>query len=63
MTTKPPPDALMFKEDDNGWTIGRVLSHRIADKLKAGWVLLLSEAQARSIELDDVYRSDLKERR
>ena len=65
MITKPIPDALMFKEDEDGrgWSIGRVFAHRIPDKLKHGWVLLLSEAQARSIDLEDTYQSDLKERR
>ena len=55
----------MFKEDEDGrgWIIGRVLAHRIADKLKAGWTLILSEAQARSVDLEDTYHADLKERR
>jgi hypothetical protein len=61
--TRPPPDALMFKEDKDGFTIGRVLAHRIGDKLKAGWVLIISEPQMRMVDLDDTYRSDLKERR
>jgi hypothetical protein len=62
MTTKPPPDALMFRETEDGteFFIRVVKAHRIGVFLQGGWTLLISEPQMRALDLEDTYRADLR---
>ena len=64
MTTRPVPDALMFRDVQPGlWDVRRVPEHRMAAFLDAGWVLLVSSAQIRALDIEDTYHADLRERR
>lgn len=50
----------MFRENADGseFWIRRVAAHRIAAHLEGGWLLLISEAQVRTVDLEDTYRAD-----
>lgn len=63
-TTRPIPDALMIRAIRPGVSaLCRVPEHRMAAFLKAGWVVLITESQIRSNDIEDSYWSHLKERR
>lgn len=61
---RPVPDALMIRRVSASVTaLCRVPEHRISVFLEGGWSVLLTESQVRAVDIADVYRADLKERR
>jgi hypothetical protein len=58
---KPIRDALVYREvaaDGSVFDIRQVSQQRVAAFVEAGWVVLITSADLRAIDVETVYRSD-----
>lgn len=58
MDTLPVADALMIRQFDGYAAMARVPEYRMGIYLQGGWILLISESQIRSVDIDDVRQAD-----